>query len=133
MGSMDITEGSYSAHVIAQAGSWPRVRTVRASCGVGMALTVDGREIVHFHGEGEAELRLTRPVVARLHGPWVESGRPGMEPRSDWVSVRLDSSNDVALVVSLVSVAIKAAAPPRPQGLSTVWKPGCSIATACSR
>lgn len=127
-----IDRASCAGRVITEVASWPQVRPGRPSCGVGVALTVGAREIVHVHRDDEAELCLTRPVIARLRGAWTSSGREEMEPHGDWVSMRLDGEADVALAVALVSVAIKAT-DDRPQPVSTERKPACSVAVHRSR
>ncbi|MBO2452727.1 DUF5519 family protein [Actinomadura barringtoniae] len=81
---------------------------VRADCGMGVALTAGGSQIMHLHTDDEAELRLSRPVIERLGGVLTESGRVRIKPDSEWIAVRLDTDSDMALVVSLASVAIKA-------------------------
>ncbi|WP_067468800.1 luciferase domain-containing protein [Actinomadura macra] len=63
---------------------------------------------MHLHTGDEAELCLTRPVVERLGGALTDSGRVLIRPGGDWICVRLDTDSDMAMVVSLASVAIKA-------------------------
>jgi hypothetical protein len=71
-------------------------------------------QILHFHGGSYADLRLTRPVIDRMHEVLAQSGRLFMVPDDDWIGMRLETSGDAALLVALVSLAIKAnaAAPP---------------------
>ncbi len=101
---------------MARLRGWPGMSVVRADCGVGVALSAGGSQIIHLHGGDEAELCLTRPVVDRLGGALRESGRVSIRPGGDWVAVRLDTDSDVAMAVSLASVAIKAAAGPARAG-----------------
>jgi hypothetical protein len=101
---------TFSDRVITQAITWPAVSVCRADCGMGVGLRVDTRQIVHLHAGGEAQVRLTRPVISRMEEALLHSGRVRVEPSQDWVCVRLDSDADVALLLSLVSVAIKATA-----------------------
>ncbi|TDD96098.1 luciferase family protein [Actinomadura rubrisoli] len=103
--------GSHSnaGRIVARLRTWPGVSVVRADCGVGVALCAGGRQIMHLHGGDEAELCLTRPVVDRLGGALADSGRALVRPGGDWVAVRLDTDSDLAMVMSLASVAIKAA------------------------
>jgi hypothetical protein len=117
-------EGSYTDRVIAQVTSWPSVSTGRAECGMGVELTVNTRQIVHLHAQGGAQVRLTRPVIRRMEDALLHSGRVEMEPSEDWVSVQLDSESDVALLLSLVSVAIKATAA-EPPGVARRSPPQC--------
>ncbi|MEU6041341.1 luciferase family protein [Actinomadura sp. NPDC047616] len=105
---------SHAGRIAARLAAWPGVSKVRADCGIGIALQAGGRQIVHLHCDDEAELRLTRPVVERLGGALAESGRVAIRAGGEWVAVRLDTDSDVALVVSLASVAIKANTTPSP-------------------
>jgi hypothetical protein len=103
--------GALAGRLTAQLDAWPAVRAGRAECGVGTGFAPahrDGAQIVHLHGGDEAELHLTRPVIERLGAVLRESGRVAVSPGGDWVRVRLDTESDVALVMSLASVAIKA-------------------------
>ena len=100
---------------------------VRADCGTGVALAAHGVQVIHLHTGTEAELRLTRPVVDRMGATLAESGQVAILPDGEWVSVRLDTDSDVSLVVSLASVAIKAAAASRGAARSRV---PCSAAVA---
>ncbi|MCW2889474.1 MAG: hypothetical protein QOE54_435 [Streptosporangiaceae bacterium] len=120
-------EGSYTDRVIAQVTSWSSVSAGRAECGMGVGLSVNTRQIVHLHSQGGAHVRLTRPVILRMEDALLHSGRVEMEPSEDWVSVRLDSDSDVALLLSLVSVAIKATAA-EPPGVARRAAPQCPAA-----
>ncbi|MFD3492280.1 luciferase family protein [Streptomyces sp. NPDC058690] len=53
--------------------SWPGLTGGRASCGSEYCLLAGTVELVHFHGEQEADVRLTRRMIARL--------RPGSADR----------------------------------------------------
>jgi hypothetical protein len=97
---------------MAQVGSWPGVRSTSAECGLGVGLSVDARQVVHLHADGTAELFLTWPVIGRLSKALRDCGRVQMEPGGDWVRMRLESDSDVALLISLASVAIKAITSP---------------------
>jgi hypothetical protein len=99
---------SYADRAMARVASWPGVRRGRAACGLGTALNVGGRQLVHLHADGFAELRLTWPVIGRLRRPLLECGRVQIAPGGDWIRVRLDTDSDVDLFTSLASVAIKA-------------------------
>nr|WP_307797195.1 luciferase family protein [Actinomadura barringtoniae] len=99
---------SLAGRIVDRLNSWPGVAKVRADCGMGVALTAGGSQIMHLHTDDEAELRLSRPVIERLGGVLTESGRVRIKPDSEWIAVRLDTDSDMALVVSLASVAIKA-------------------------
>jgi hypothetical protein len=99
---------SYAGRIADRLETWSGVSKVRADCGVGVALQASGNQIVHLHTDSEAELRLTRPVVERLGDTLTASGQVAIRPGGEWVVVRLDTDSDVALVISLASVAIKA-------------------------
>lgn len=101
---------SNADRVVAKLTSWPAVSVVRADCGHGVGVRVDQRQVLHLHNGDEAELRLTRPVIERLGDTLLDSGRVAVQPGGDWVRIPLTTESDVALVVSLTSVAIKAAA-----------------------
>jgi hypothetical protein len=73
-----------------------------------VALAAAGVQVIHLHTGAEAELRLTRPVVDRMGAALADSGRVTIQPGGEWISVSLDTDSDMALVVSLASVAIKA-------------------------
>ena len=98
----------WADRAMAGVAAWPGVRRGRAACGLGTALNVDGRQLVHLHTDGVAEVRLTWPVIGRLRRVLLESGRVQMAPGGDWVRIRLDGDCDVDLFTSLASVAIKA-------------------------
>jgi hypothetical protein len=103
-----IAGGSYAGRVIALLSAWPAVRADRADCGVGIGLGTQAGQILHFHDESYADLRLTRPVIGRMHEVLAESGRVLMVPDDDWIGMPLETSSDAALLVTLVSLAIKA-------------------------
>lgn len=98
----------FGGRLLAQVGSWPGVAVVRADCGLGAALRAGGRQVLHLHGEAEAEFRLTRPVLERLGPALAGCGRVRVRPGGEWVAVRLYTDSDLALALSLTSVAIKA-------------------------
>ncbi|RFU40112.1 hypothetical protein DZF91_18825 [Actinomadura logoneensis] len=102
------TAGENGGRLLEQVGSWPDVAVVRADCGLGSALAADGRQVLHLHGGDEAEFRLTRPVLERLGAALAGSGRVRVRPGGEWVAVRLDTDSDMALALSLTSVALKA-------------------------
>ncbi|MQY03228.1 luciferase domain-containing protein [Actinomadura macrotermitis] len=87
---------------------WPALRLCRADCGTGRAFTLGSEQILHLHGPHEAELYLTAPIVQRINGALGECAMVTTRQGSGWVRFRLESETDVALLVSLVSVAIKA-------------------------
>jgi hypothetical protein len=88
--------------------AWPDLTAGPASCGVGRALRSQYSEIVHFHTDREADLHLTNRAIQRIHGDLADSTAIRMVPGSRWVTVHLDCDADVDLLLSLVSVALKA-------------------------
>jgi hypothetical protein len=103
-----IAGSSSAGRVIASLSAWPGVRTAPADCGVGVGVGTLAGQVLHFHDESYADLRLTRPVLDRMHEALAHSGRIFMVPGDDWIGIRLETASDVALLVPLVSVAIKA-------------------------
>lgn len=97
------TPGSLAGRLTRQLDAWPAVRAGRAECGFGTGFSAahrPGAQIVHLHGGDEAELYLTRAVIARMGDALRESGRVTLTPGGDWVRVRLDTDSDVGLVMS---------------------------------
>ncbi|HEU5159687.1 MAG TPA: luciferase family protein [Streptosporangiaceae bacterium] len=112
MSATKIAGGSSAGRVIAMLNGWPGVRTAPADCGVGVGVGTLAGQVLHFHDESYADLRLTRPVIGRMHEALARSGRFFMVPGDDWIGMRLETAGDISLLVTLVSVAIKAAAEP---------------------
>ena len=106
------TAGHLSGRLTRQLDAWPAVRGGQAECGLGTGFSTTahraGAQIVHLHGGGDAQVYLTRPVIARLGDALFESGRVTLAEGGDWVRVRLDTESDVALAMALASVAIQA-------------------------
>ncbi|MFF3847219.1 luciferase family protein [Streptomyces sp. NPDC002328] len=93
---------------------WPDLSRGRASCGAGRALRSVHSEILHFHSDHDVDLHLTVPAIQRIHRDLRASTAVRVVPGSRWVTVHLDCDTDVDLLMSLVSVALKAhlTAPP---------------------
>ncbi|WP_306192624.1 luciferase family protein [Streptomyces sp. MK5] len=86
---------------------WSALSRGRGSCGERRCLcAADGTEIVHFHGDCEAEVHLTRPLIAKLQPVLRRSSAVALSPASDWVAVRLEVSSDIDLLATLVSAAL---------------------------
>jgi Luciferase len=115
MDAVSPSRPSFADQALEQLREWPALNACRADCGAGMGLAVSTRQIVHLHQPDEAELYLTWPVIQRLRPALAGSEQVQIAPGSDWVRLRLDCTSDVRLLVSLVSVAIKASAPARSQ------------------
>ncbi|WP_435224453.1 luciferase family protein [Streptomyces sp. Tue6028] len=97
-------------------GTWPDLLSTVPTCGAGQGLRTTDAEIVHFHGEHDADLHLTGPVIRRLYPGLSQSTAIRLRPGSSWVTVHLDCDDDIDLLTSLISVALQAHASawPRP-------------------
>ena len=87
----------------------PGVSSRRSHWADGVAYYVGTREIVHFHGAAEVDVRVTREVSRQLR-----SARPP-DPRlrfrhsgSDWVATRLEDLGDVRFALALCEEALRA-------------------------
>ncbi|MFI0356672.1 luciferase family protein [Actinomadura sp. 9N407] len=120
---------SHDVRIAERLAAWPGVTRERADCGTGVALAAGGVQIMHLHGGGAAELRLTRSVIDRLGPALADSGRVAIRPGREWIVVGLDADSDRSLVISLASVAIKACVPDPASGGAAprTWAP-CSAA-----
>ncbi|GAA4551821.1 luciferase family protein [Streptomyces collinus] len=93
--------------------AWPDLMAGPASCGTGKALRSVRDEIVHFHSSRDVDLHLTRRAIQRIHSDLAGSSAIHLLPGSGWVTIHLDCEADVDLLLSLVSIALKAhQAPP---------------------
>ena len=90
--------------------TWPGLRGVPAYCGSDLCLRTDSHEIVHFHGENEADVHLTNSMIAKLHPALKSSTALRLRAGSGWVTVRLDTGADIDLLATLVSAALQATA-----------------------
>ncbi|MCK8438187.1 hypothetical protein G3I77_35815 [Streptomyces sp. D2-8] len=88
--------------------AWPDLLVGPASCGTGRALRSVRDEIVHFHTARDVDLHLTRRAIQRFHYDLAGSSAIHLLPGSCWVTVHLDCEADVDLLLSLVSIALKA-------------------------
>ncbi|MEU0744093.1 luciferase family protein [Streptomyces sp. NPDC006134] len=88
--------------------AWPDLSSGPAGCGTGRALRSVRDEIVHFHSDRDVDLHLTRRAIQRFHYDLVGSSAIHLIPGSPWVTVHLDCETDVDLLLSLVSIALKA-------------------------
>ncbi|MDG9715634.1 luciferase family protein [Streptomyces sp. DH24] len=91
-----------------QLEAWPDLTAGPAGCGTGRALRTARAEIVHFHSERDVDLHLTQRAIQRFHYDLQGSSALHLVPGSRWVTVHLDCETDVALLMSLVSIALKA-------------------------
>ncbi|CAL9631361.1 luciferase family protein [Streptomyces sp. Tu 3180] len=106
-------------------GTWPDLTVCPAGCGTGQALRTSRDEIVHFHSARDVDLHLTQRAIQRFHYDLGGSSAIQLVPGSCWVTVHLDCTTDVDLLLSLVSVALKAhQARPRSAGSTAA---GCNF------
>jgi hypothetical protein len=87
---------------------WPDLVEARPSCGRGRALRTHSTEIAHFHSDRTADVHLSAPAIWRLRGDLQGSTALRLIPGSAWVTVRLECESDIDLLMTLVSVALKA-------------------------
>ncbi|MET7377254.1 luciferase family protein [Streptomyces sp. NPDC005526] len=97
-----------AARALAQLASWPDLMEAAPSCGTGQALSSAQGEIAHFHSDRDVDLRLTAGAIRRLAGDLRRFAAIRLVPGSQWVTLRLDASADVDLLMTLVSVALQA-------------------------
>lgn len=103
---------------------WPDLHGAVPACGAGPALCSGEAEIVHFHGECDADLQLTAGALQRLRPELSRSTAIRLHPGSPWVTVHLDCEDDITLLTSLVSVALQAHA--------SVWpRPAARLCSLC--
>ncbi|MCZ4100005.1 MULTISPECIES: luciferase family protein [Streptomyces] len=95
-------------HAREQLMSWPGLTGGRASCGSEYCVRTGAQEIVHFHSAQEAEVHLSRTMVAKLLPALSESTALRVHHGSGWVTVRLDCRTDIDLLITLVSAALQA-------------------------
>ena len=88
--------------------AWPDLTKGPASCGTGRALRSAHDEIVHFHSDRDVDLHLTHRAIQRFQYDLGGSSAIHLVPGSRWVTVHLDCDADVDLLLSLVSIALKA-------------------------
>lgn len=87
---------------------WPDLLAGQPSCGTGQGLRSVHGEIVHFHSDRDVDLRLTGRAIERFASDLQGSTAIRLVPGSGWVTVHLDCDTDVDLLMSLVSMALKA-------------------------
>ncbi|MFF9125585.1 luciferase family protein [Streptomyces sp. NPDC014889] len=108
-----------AARALSQLATWPDLTEAVPSCGNGQALSSVGGEIAHFHSDRDVDLRLTVRAIRRLERDLRRFAAIRVVPGSSWVTVRLDGSADVDLLMSLMSVALKAQQGPPDDGRTT--------------
>ncbi|MBJ3811124.1 DUF5519 family protein [Streptomyces flavofungini] len=97
-----------------QLESWPNLVSGSSRCAVGRSFGIVGTpgamryEVVHFHSDGAADVCLTRAAVDRLRPHLAHSTAIRVRPGASWITVLLDCDIDVALLLTFVSVGLKA-------------------------
>ncbi|MFD6417489.1 luciferase family protein [Streptomyces sp. NPDC060194] len=107
--------------------SWPDLTGGQASCGSASSLRSGDLEIVHFHGEEQADVHLPPHLIAKLRPALARSSAVRLHPHSGWVTVRLEVGSDIELLATLVSAALRTH-PPTAQ----LARPG-ALPDRCSR
>jgi hypothetical protein len=105
-----------AARALAHLVTWPDLTEAVPSCGTGQALCSARGESAPFHSGRDVDLHLTAPAVRRLAGDLRRFAAVRVVPGSPWVTLRLDASADVDLLVSLMSVALQAHQGPQDDG-----------------
>ncbi|WP_229886501.1 luciferase family protein [Streptomyces subrutilus] len=119
--------------------SWPALTEGPALCGNGPGLNAGSLEIVHFHGDHEADVHLTRAMITKLRPALAGSSAVHLRTGSEWVTVRLDIDSDIDLLATLVSAALQAATRaeaepgPRPGGPAPCTRQGHPTAVVIPR
>jgi Luciferase len=103
---------SAAERVAAQLTTWPGLRAGRPSCGAGRGFSFRGGQILHLHTGEEADLRLSRGLAERLDKVLVESGQVVVRPGDDWVTVLLHTDTAGGMLISLMSLAMRAVEEP---------------------
>ncbi|WP_055618823.1 luciferase family protein [Streptomyces phaeochromogenes] len=84
-----------AASALAQLATWPDLAEAEPSCGIGRALRTAHGEIAHFHSDDHVDLYLTAATAVQL------------VPGSQWVTLRLDVTADIHLLMTLASLALQ--------------------------
>lgn len=72
------------------------------------AYFVDGKELLHFHGDSGVDLRLGKKEIRARREGFKKDPRVTLRKSSsaDWVEVEMSSKKDVEFVMELVRVAL---------------------------
>lgn len=74
-----------------------------------MVVEYNGKEVAHFHGNNELDIRLSKEVVKRdglTHAP-NHVGHPNRKNGGTWLIARFTRENHLAEMVRLVKIAIE--------------------------
>lgn len=99
---------SFVGRALEQLQEWPALRVHQAGNHIILCAATSGVPIVRLREPDQASLCLTWPVIQRLGEALDSDGRVRVEPGSDWVQVRMHGTSDLRLLVTLVSLAIRA-------------------------
>jgi hypothetical protein len=97
-----------AASALAQLATWPDLAEAEPSCGIGRALRAAHGEIAHFHADDHVDLYLTARAIRRFEEHLTATAAVQLVPGSQWVTLRLDATTDVDLLMTLVSLALQA-------------------------
>ncbi|MFL5997855.1 MAG: luciferase family protein [Streptomyces sp.] len=97
-----------AADALTQLATWPDLTEAEPSCGTGQALRSPHGEIVHFHSGNDVDVYLTARAIRQFHEHLTASTAVRLVPGSQWVTLRLDLAGDVHLLMTLVSLALRA-------------------------
>jgi hypothetical protein len=97
-----------AADALTQLATWPDLTEAEPSCGTGRALRSPHGEIAHFHSGNVVDLYLTTRAIKQFQEHLTSSAAVRLVPGSQWVTLRLDLASDVHLLMTLVSLALRA-------------------------
>lgn len=100
--------------VMAVLGAIDGVEVSPSMFGTDDAIWCNGKEIAHFDADDVVDVRLTKAVIREMRAELRSDERVTLRKRaSDWIEVRMSTTNDVDAVVALVERAAAAhRAPP---------------------
>ncbi|MFI6390377.1 luciferase family protein [Nonomuraea sp. NPDC050547] len=108
MRASGIALGSQAGRVLTLLREWPGLEATAPYCTCGVGVAAGTCQILHLHADDDAELRLTRPAICRLYPALAGTERVVFGRSEDWIGIRLDTAHDTDLLLTLLSVAIKA-------------------------
>ena len=75
----------------------------------GSAIFYKGKEIAHFHHDGEIDVRLTKKVIRKegLNHPSDSKIHKHRSPSSEWIEIRFQNAEDVKEVIRLFKLALE--------------------------
>ncbi|MEW2251027.1 luciferase family protein [Streptomyces sp. NPDC006975] len=88
--------------------NWADLSEAAPSCGTGRALRSPQAEIAHFHTDRDVDLHLTTWAIRRFEQDLGSATAVRLVPGAQWVTVRLEVDTDIDLLMTLVSLALRA-------------------------